>query len=488
MDGTQSPVKRREVESRELVARLLPGSLRGRFLAVLFGVLLPSLTLFGVLHHDSVKRSLLNEADQTLSNRALEIEQVLRETGIRSFRDFSKFRLANSALILTAAPEVYVDIINEKGETLWASQNLVGKSIPLDRSTFVPTATFETLIQPDGLRLRRFIKPVILDDGTRVGIVLAESLSHMEAALEGSVGRTVILGLVVLSLTEVLGNLAFRNIFYPLRQVVDTAETIIRTDDVTQRVPVYLDTDAEIRRTAQAFNALMDRVEHLLEVAKQLLADTSHELRNPLAAIMTDLDLLREDLTKDQRDEVVQEAQNTVRRLTRLVSDLLLLSRTEASSEKLKLAEVEVGELAQRVVGRFSRQLDDPEKIKFRNDLAPEAEELHLDPERTEQILTNLLENGVRYSESDVVLVHLFEDEANVYISIKDNGCGIAPEDQEKIFYRFYRVDRSRNRHSGGTGLGLSVARALARLQGGDITLVSAVGEGADFRVRLPKG
>lgn len=488
MDGTQSPVKRREVESRDLVARMLPGSLRGRFLAVLFGVLLPSLTVFGVLHHDSVKRSLLNEADQTLTNRALEIEQVLRETGIRSFRDFSKFRLANSALILTAAPEVYVDIINQKGETLWASQNLVGKSIPLDRSTFVPTATFETLIQPDGLHLRRYIKPVTLDDGTRVGIVLAESLSHMEAALEGSVGRTVILGLVVLSLTEVLGNLAFRNIFYPLRQVVDTAESIIRTDDVTQRVPVHLDTDTEIRRTAQAFNALMDRVEHLLEVAKQLLADTSHELRNPLAAIMTDLDLLREDLTKEQRDEVVQEAQNTVRRLTRLVSDLLLLSRTEASSEKLKLTEVEVGELAQRVVGRFSRQLDDSDKIKFRNDLAPDTDELRLDPERTEQILTNLLENGVRYSESDVVLVHLFEDEANVYISVKDNGCGIAPEDQEKIFYRFYRVDRSRNRHSGGTGLGLSVARALARLQGGDITLVSEVGEGADFRVRLPKG
>lgn len=486
MERTPETVANRKVESRDVVDRLLPSSLRGRFLAILFGVLLPSLTLFGVLHHDSVKRSLLNEADQTLTNRAIEIEHVMRSSGIRSFQDFSRFRLPNSALILTAVPEVYVDIVSDDGTTLWASQNLVGQTIPFDRNAVSEEPSFETIIQPDGLKLRRYIKPVKLGEGTRVAIVLAESLTHMEKALEGSIGRTMILGLVVLTLTQVLGSLAFRNFFYPLRQLVDTAESIVSTDDVTKRVPVYLHTDTEIRRTAQAFNSLMDRVEHLLEVAKQLLADTSHELRNPLTALMTDLDLLREELSKEQREEVVTEAQNTVRRLTRLVSDLLLLSRTEASSEKLELEEVNVSLLTERVVARLSRSLPDQGKIKFCTKLSDEQAEVLLDSQRMEQILTNLIENGVRYSGSDQVQVCLTLEEANLVFSVKDTGCGIAPEDQKRIFDRFYRVDRARDRHSGGTGLGLPVARALAKLHGGDITLTSELGKGSNFQVRIP--
>lgn len=486
MERAPETITEREVESRSVIVRLLPSNLRRRFLAVLFGVLLPSLTLFGVLHHDSVKRSLLNEVDKTLANRALEIEHVIQSSKIESPQDFTSFRLPNSALSLTAVPEVYVDVVSADGATLWASQNLVGKTIPFDRDAVPEEPTFATIIQPDGLKLRRYIKPVELGQGDGVSLVLAESLSNMEKALEGSIGRTVLLGLVVLTLTEVLGSLAFRNVFYPLRKLVDTAEFIVSTDDVTKRVPVYWDTDAEIRRTAQAFNALMDRVEHLLEVAKQLLADTSHELRNPLTALMTDLDLLREELTKEQREEVVTEAQNTVRRLTRLVSDLLLLSRAEASSEKLEPEEINVNLLTERAVARLSRSLPDQSKIKFFTDLTDEQAEVVLDPQRMEQILTNLIENAVRYSGSDQVHVCLSLQDGDLVFSVRDTGCGIGPEDQERIFYRFYRVDRARARHSGGAGLGLPVARALAKLHGGDITLTSELDKGSDFQVRIP--
>src|SRR5690606_25992761 len=128
-----------------------------------------------------------------------------------------------------------------------------------------------------------------------------------------------------------------RNAFAPLDALVETAERIVSTDDVTQRVRVGSDQEDQIRRTGEAFNALMDRVQQLLEIAKQLLADTSHELRNPLTVLMTDLDLLRKELTVEERDEVISEAQATVWRMTRLVRDLLLLSRVEAQSEPLRL-------------------------------------------------------------------------------------------------------------------------------------------------------
>ena len=122
----------RHPKSTPLLERWLPSNLRGRFLVVLFGVLLPSLTLFGVLHHDSVKRSLLREVDQTLENRASEVEQILEASGIHQQDDLHKFQMVTSALKLTSAPEVYVHIMSERGETLWSSQNLIGKSIPTD--------------------------------------------------------------------------------------------------------------------------------------------------------------------------------------------------------------------------------------------------------------------------------------------------------------------------------------------------------------------
>lgn len=486
MAATQKTIQRQEAQAGGVIERLLPGNLRGRFLAVLFGVLLPSLTLFGVLHHDSVKRSLLYEVDQTLRNRAREIEQVMANSGIRGEEDFSKFQEANSVLLLTSAPEVYVDILTFSGQTLWASQNLVAKPAAEELADYAVGQTYETFSQPDGLRLRRLVKVLSLEDGSKILLILAESLAHLDSALEGSVGRTVLLGLVVLTLTEVLGNSAFRGIFYPLRNLVDTAETIASTDDVTRRVPVYLDADPEIQRTAQAFNTLMERVEQLLQIAKQLLADTSHELRNPLTVLMTDLDLLREDITPEQRDEVVTEAQHTVRRLTRLVSDLLLLSRTEAHSETLELEEVDVSQFVEKVASRFSRAHAEEGTILFHQEGEDERPSAQLNRERTEQILTNLFENGIRYSDAHEVRVTVLTEGEKVVISVRDEGCGIALDEQEKIFYRFYRVDRSRDRHSGGTGLGLAVARALARLQGGDIKLVSALGEGADFRVEFP--
>ena len=484
--GSLKPAARHP-QSTPLLERLLPSNLRGRFLVVLFGVLLPSLTLFGVLHHDSVKRSLLREVDQTLKNRASEVEQVLEASGIRQQEDLHKFQMVTNALKLTSAPEVYVHIMNERGETLWASQNFIGKSISTDLTDSLQSTAIASVAQPDGLRLRRLSKPLKLKDDSRVILVLAESLTHLEAALQGSIGRTVLLGLIVLTLTEIAANLAFRGIFYPLRNLVDTAETIVSTDDVTRRVPVYEGSDHEIKRTAVAFNQLMARVEQLLGMAKRLLADTSHELRNPLTVIMTDLDLLREDLDAEQRDEVVTEAQRTVRRLNRLVSDLLLLSRTEAHSETIQMEEVPLLSFTTRIVQRFAGSLDSESRVLMSTSQKPTEAAALIDAEKTEQILTNLLENAIRYSDSDDVEVAVFELRDKVEISVRDSGCGIAEEEQENIFHRFYRVDASRNRHSGGTGLGLSVARALARLQNGDIRVKSEFGEGAEFRVVFPK-
>jgi signal transduction histidine kinase len=481
MDSVGSTYSRRQAEGGGL-DRLLPNNLRGRFLAVLFGVLLPSLTLFGVLHHDSVRRSLLREIDQTLGNRASEVRKVLEVQGVKTQSDLQYFHPVSSALELTSAPEVYVEITTEDGRILWKSENLADKALELPWSK-VTEVSSGNITQSDGLRLRYLTKSFRLPDGTDVVLSTAESLSHTETALRGSVGRTVLLGLVVLVLTELVANLAFRGVFYPLRRMVTTTEKIIETGDMSQRVKVFENADPQIRRTAQAFNALLERVEQLLEMAQRLLADTSHELRNPLTVLMTDLDLLREELTREQKEEVITEAQATVRRLNRLVNDLLLLSRTEAASETVMVEDVEVEQFVLKVAERFSRAHEGEGVIV---ESIPDGVVGSFSRERTEQILTNLFENGVRHSHTNQVRLNVYTRSDSIVFSIKDDGCGIEPGEHEKIFHRFYRVGPSRDRDSGGTGLGLAVARALARLQGGDITVNSAVGAGAEFQLTLP--
>lgn len=482
MADAQQALGRRPTAPRGLIDRIHPSTLKGKLLGILFGVVLPSLALFGVLHHDLVKRALLHEVDESLSRRAEEVTQLLEKSGVDSPEDLVEFRLANSPLLRTATPEVYVDLVDTSGRSLWMSDNLTGTRIPNVVEKAFAQLGFQTLRLPDGLRLRKFSHSADLGDGTPIIIVVAESLSHLDAPLQASIGQSVLLALVILAVTGVLGVWAVRGAFAPLDDLVETAERIVSTDDVTQRVDVGDTKEEHIRRTGEAFNAAMGRVEHLLEVAKELLADTSHELRNPLTVLMTDLDLLRNDLPAHEREEVVSEAQATVQRMANLVRNLLLLSRIEALSEPVKLTATDVQALTERVASRLRKAFVENAERLIVLPCQGEPPIALLHAERTEQILTNLIENAIFYSEGAIeISVESLGEQ--VILSVRDDGCGIPEEAIPRLFDRFFRIDRSRTRSSGGTGLGLPVARALARAQKGDILVESKVGEGSCFRV-----
>lgn len=467
--------------------KVVPSTLRGRFLAVLLGVVLPSLTLFGVLHHDMVKRALLYEVDQSLSRRASEVGESLRHNKIRAGEDLSRFQLSSAPLLRTSTPEVYVDLVDPRGRSLWTSENLAGSKIPGELERAFSRPGFSTLLLADGLKLRKYSQPAELVDGTHILVVVAESLSHLDTALQASVGQSMLLGFAILVITGAMGVWALRSAFAPLDALVETAERIVTTDDVTQRVDLGEGQEDQIRRTGEAFNSLMDRVQQLLEIAKQLLADTSHELRNPLTVLMTDLDLLRKDLSPEEREEVISEAQATVERMTRLVRDLLLLSRVEAQSEPLRRVPTDLYRLTSRVANRLRKaMLDKPDRLVV-HDCARDLPLALINAERTEQILTNLIENAIFYSQDSPIDITVETAGQALVISVKDQGCGIPAEEIPRLFDRFFRIDRSRNRGSGGSGLGLPLARALARAQKGDILVESVLDVGSCFRIVLPQ-
>jgi signal transduction histidine kinase len=204
---------------------------------------------------------------------------------------------------------------------------------------------------------------------------------------------------------------------------------------------------------------------------------------------MTDLDLLRQDLSVQEREEVVSEAQATVERMTRLVRDLLLLSRVEAQSEPLDLEPTDIYGLTSRVASRLGKAIMGEANRLFVAPLKGPRPLAMIDPERTEQILTNLIENAIFYSEDSPIeiSVEMEQQPRQVAIKVRDRGCGIPAEEIPRLFDRFFRIDRSRSRGSGGSGLGLPVARALARAQKGDILVESQVGEGSCFTIVFPQ-
>lgn len=215
----------------------------------------------------------------------------------------------------------------------------------------------------------------------------------------------------------------------------------------------------------------------------EFVGNVSHELRTPLTAIMGYLQTLEQDVSQgrtDQAQAFLKIVMQNVTRLKSLVEDLLDLSALESGKE-LNVMPVNVREMTEAVM----RQLD-PQNHKIH--VYYDFEEMHADPRRLEQVLRNLLENAIRYVPSDknIEVRWRQKDKKAFELHVKDDGPGIAPEHQSRLFERFYRVDEARSRATGGTGIGLSLVKHIVQRHGGHVTVKSELGRGSEFICEFP--
>ncbi|ADQ03658.1 multi-sensor signal transduction histidine kinase [Caldicellulosiruptor owensensis OL] len=218
---------------------------------------------------------------------------------------------------------------------------------------------------------------------------------------------------------------------------------------------------------------------------KQFVADVSHELRTPITTIKTYsetlLDVDDEAVKREFLGVIIKECD----RMTRLISDLLYLSRLDSGENILKIEEVNVSELIRFVCEKM--RIHAKKKNQKLLCSAKENVVIEADRDRLEQVLINLINNAVVYvQEGGQIEVGLEKDEEHVKITVKDNGPGIPEDDLPRIFERFYRVDKARSRSLGGSGLGLSIADEIVKAHGGKIQVESRVGVGTKFTVILP--
>jgi two-component system sensor histidine kinase ResE len=247
------------------------------------------------------------------------------------------------------------------------------------------------------------------------------------------------------------------------------------------------DLPPEAREIAEAINARLDAVASAEKEQQQFIADVSHELRTPLTVMRGSLEVvLEEDRPAEEYREAIGNALLEVRHLTRLSQNLLFLARGQAGRVTLSFANVDLVKFLTEVTRDLLPAVTD-KGLELSVDLPAETARAFIDSDRMQQVLHNLLENAIRYTEpGGKIRVSLAASPAEVRIDVSDTGIGIPEANLPFVFERFFRSDRARRAHPGGSGLGLSIVKWIVEQHKGKVEVRSKVGEGSTFSVALP--
>jgi two-component system sensor histidine kinase BaeS len=295
----------------------------------------------------------------------------------------------------------------------------------------------------------------------------AGMMSDLFSSFQATFNQALILALLAAGVIAVLVSLILsRGIVAPLR-VLTAASHRIAAGHYGERVPAA--GSDELGQLAHSFNQMAEKLEQVESMRRQLIGDVSHELRTPLTAIKGSMEGLMDGIlpaTVETYQQIHQEAG----RLARLVEDLQELSRVEAGAYPLDIHPVEFSTLVKTILKRFDPQTQ-AKQIELRSDLPADLPSVLADQDRITQVLTNLVGNALQYTPAGgkiTILARLHQDE--VQVSVVDTGIGIPAGHLPHLFTRFYRVDKSRSRQSGGgSGIGLTIARYLVEAHGGRI-------------------
>lgn len=270
-----------------------------------------------------------------------------------------------------------------------------------------------------------------------------------------------------------------------LRSVENLAEVAERVtaSSLDRRIPVE-GVETEFRRLATVFNDMLDRLEKSFTQAVRFSADAAHELRTPLTILQGEIEQAMQETVPGSREQRVYGGLlEEVHRLKAITQKLLLLSRADAGQLHLAVRPVNLTELIQE-------SLEDTEalapSLEVRAELHPNLQVM-ADPDLLQQAIANLFSNAVKYNrEGGTIELQLAPNGAHAEFLISNTGPGIPPDDRDKLFERFYRGDRSRGRRVDGVGLGLSLAREIARAHGGDLVLAESANDRTTFLMTLP--
>ncbi|MCL2287044.1 MAG: cell wall metabolism sensor histidine kinase WalK [Firmicutes bacterium] len=291
---------------------------------------------------------------------------------------------------------------------------------------------------------------------------------------------TLLVGILSIVLVLILSN----HLIAPLKRTVNIVRRM-STGQLSLRIPVSGRDEYAI--LAKAFNKMTAKLEQVEQTREEFVSNVSHEMKTPLSAIkvLSESILLQDTAPEEMYREFLQDINSEVDRMTNITNDLLALVKVDQGQQGLNITRLDLNLLVEEILKRLS-PLAEQKNIA----LIYEAErpvQINADEIKLSLAISNIVENGIKYTpKGGTVRVTVDSDYQFALITIQDTGIGIPEEEQDKIFNRFYRVDKTRHRETGGTGLGLSISRATVLLHDGSISINSVPDQGSIFVIRLP--
>lgn len=289
-------------------------------------------------------------------------------------------------------------------------------------------------------------------------------------------------GIFSLLFALLLGEIMARRLSMPISRVIASARQISKGyfDD---RVSDKSNTK-EIGQLTTTINDLAETLERQETLRKRLTADVAHELRTPLATLQSHLEAMIDGIWKPDAERL-KSCHEEIMRINRMVGDLEKLARYESENLILNKTDFDISALIQHILNNFETDFAGKRiEISF-NEV---EERINADKDKISQVMINLISNALKYTpHGGSVEINVKGSDTKTEIRVKDTGMGIPPEDLPHIFERFYRADKSRNRMTGGSGIGLAIVKAIIEAHKGSVTVQSELGKGTEFTVILPK-
>ena len=382
----------------------------------------------------------------------------------------------------------FVQIIRLDGHVLAKSANLGPAQLPVPASVLARLregeAVFQTL-ETFGEEPIRLVSLPVQAAGTSYAIQVAISLNDVNSALRSTRWLLAAMSFAILIAVGVTGASLARRALQPIDLIVQRAHTIGESN-LGERLP-HPGSQDELGRLVETLNEMLARIERSVETQRRFTGDASHELLSPLSRLRAELEVtLRRRRDPAEYEETLSSCLEEVERLSRLTEELLMLARLDAgeSGEALGVPS-RLGVVVDQAIAR----LESDARRREVTVVLESAADLHgqVAAGAAAVILTNILDNAVKYSpRGGRVMVRASTEGRQAVVEVSDSGPGLHPDEMRQVFARFHRGWAAHVTKQPGTGLGLAVSHALARQQGGGITVESRRGHGATFTIRLP--
>lgn len=463
-------------------------TVRGRLTLWYVSALALILGLFGITVYVMLSRALHRRVDQALSSTIdISITSLTHDTQERQ----SPESAAQSTAAELSHPQQAMMIFDDSGRLLATHPGEEDLQIQLPARATIPDAHVSLYTFTDNgdrknhhrIAVRRVTIPPA---GTPYIILASQPLKPVEDELESLREILYFAAPIVLLVAGFGGWFLARQGLAPVTAMARSARQI-GAGSLDQQLPVVNPRD-ELGQLATTFNDLLARLNAAFEEQRRFMADASHELRNPLSVISTaaGVTLRKDHRAEEEYREALQMVAQQTRRLSRIVNDMFMLARADAGQYPLRKRTLYLNDLLEEVA-RTGAVLASDRKASVELMNLPEAV-FHGDEDLLRQMLLNLVDNAVKFTPPDGAVTLSLERRKEEYLlSVADTGPGVPADARHHIFERFYRADRTRTRaEDGGAGLGLAIARWIARAHDGDIELGDSDGTGTKFIIRLP--